>query len=347
MAATLISYTDKTNNSTSGLAADKKVSATDMNEIKDAVNDNAALHDSLQSEVTSLKAYSGATSFNFTYDSNTAAGDPGTGKFRANTALPATWTILYVSASDLNFNIDTILASMIAGSYIYIQDREDPKLGGFYTVFSVTDNTTYFTFVLNAPIGNSGSLTNGDLCELTLIPVPTPASGDVATDTIWDVKGDLALATGSNTASVMSAGTNGQFPVYDSTQSTGMNKANFPVKIGIQVGAAATDLAVGTAQQVFRMPFDMTLTAVQMGVTVAPTGATLVVDINESGASVLSTKLSIDATEKTSRTAATPAVISDSALAEDNEITIDIDQVGSTVTGQEITLYLIGYKNSI
>jgi hypothetical protein len=55
----------------------------------------------------------------------------------------------------------------------------------------------------------------------------------------------------------------------------------------------------------------------------------VIVDINEAGTSVLSTKLSIDASEKTSTTAATAAVISDSALADDAEITIDIDQVGS------------------
>jgi hypothetical protein len=49
--------------------------------------------------------------------------------------------------------------------------------------------------------------------------------------------------------------------------------------------------------------------------------------------------LTIDNTEKTSKTAATPAVISDTALADDAEITIDIDQVGDgTAKGLKITL---------
>ena len=81
------------------------------------------------------------------------------------------------------------------------------------------------------------------------------------------------------------------------------------------------------------MPHDMTLTEVRASVTTAPTGSVLTVDINESGTSVLSTKLTIDATEKTSTTATTGAVISDSALADDSEITIDIDTIGSTIAG--------------
>jgi hypothetical protein len=88
----------------------------------------------------------------------------------------------------------------------------------------------------------------------------------------------------------------------------------------------------------------MTLTAVRASVTTAPTDAVLTVDINEGGTTILSTKLTIDATEKTSTTAATAAVISDSALADDAEITIDIDQVGSTVAGAGLKVALIGTR---
>ena len=88
------------------------------------------------------------------------------------------------------------------------------------------------------------------------------------------------------------------------------------------------------------MPFAMTLTAVRASLTTAQASGTIfTVDINEGGTSVLSTKLTIDNTELTSTTAATPAVISDTALADDAEITIDIDQIGDgTATGLKITL---------
>lgn len=104
-----------------------------------------------------------------------------------------------------------------------------------------------------------------------------------------------------------------------------------------------TALTAGTAKVTFRMPYAFTLSAVRASVTTAPTGGTLLtVDINESGSTILSTKLTFDASEKTTTTAATPAVISDSALADDAEITIDIDTVGSTVAGAGLKVYLIG-----
>ena len=52
----------------------------------------------------------------------------------------------------------------------------------------------------------------------------------------------------------------------------------------------------------------------------------------------------IDAGEKTSVTAATPAVISDATLADDAEITVDIDTVGSTTAGKGLKLVMLGYR---
>lgn len=105
-----------------------------------------------------------------------------------------------------------------------------------------------------------------------------------------------------------------------------------------------TALTTGTAKMTFRMPYAFTLTGVRASVTTAPTGSTLIVDINEGGSTILSTKLSIDASEKTSTTAASAAVISDTALADDAEITIDIDQVGSTIAGAGLKVTLIGHQ---
>lgn len=110
----------------------------------------------------------------------------------------------------------------------------------------------------------------------------------------------------------------------------------------IAVTDESTDLTTGTAKVAFRMPYAFTLTDVRASVTAAPTGANLNVDINEGGVSILSTVLSIDAGEKTSTTATTPPVISDSTLADDAEITIDIDQIGSTLAGAGLKVYLIG-----
>lgn len=102
-----------------------------------------------------------------------------------------------------------------------------------------------------------------------------------------------------------------------------------------------TDLTTGTAKVTFRMPFAMTVTEVRASVSTAPAGSTIVVDINEGGVSILSTPISIDAGETTSTTAATQPVISDAALADDAEITIDIDQVGATTAGKQLVVTLI------
>ncbi len=105
-----------------------------------------------------------------------------------------------------------------------------------------------------------------------------------------------------------------------------------------------SDLTTGT-KLTFRMPYAYTITEVRASLTTAATGGTLLtVDINEAGSTILSTKITIDASETTSTTATTPPVISDSSLADDAEITIDIDAIGSTNTGKGLKVYIIGNK---
>lgn len=125
------------------------------------------------------------------------------------------------------------------------------------------------------------------------------------------------------------------------TLSTGGNPTQ---NIAIACSDETTAITTGTAKVTFRMPYAFTLSAVRASVTTAPTGSTIIIDINEGGTTILSTKLSIDASEKTSTTAASAAVISDTALADDAEITIDFDQVGSTIAGAGVKVYLIGSK---
>lgn len=116
-----------------------------------------------------------------------------------------------------------------------------------------------------------------------------------------------------------------------------------PVPIGIACSDETTALTTGTAKVTFRMPYAMTLTGVRATLSTAQaSGSIFTVDINESGTTILSTKLTIDNTEKTSTTAATPPVISDSSLADDAEMTVDIDQIGDG-TAKGLKVWLIGY----
>lgn len=139
-------------------------------------------------------------------------------------------------------------------------------------------------------------------------------------------------------------GAAGEFLVKDSSADHDTSWAPVPVALEYAASDETTDLATGTAKLTFRMPYRFVLTEVRASVNTAPTGADIVVDINEGGVSILSTKLRIDASEKTSTTSAIPAVISDADLADDAEMTIDFDQVGSTVAGKGLKVTLIGRR---
>jgi len=131
---------------------------------------------------------------------------------------------------------------------------------------------------------------------------------------------------------------------FSSTAGGGESPYKRTTSFVIACSDETSDLTTGE-KVVFRMPYAYTVEAVRASLTTAATGGTLLtVDINEGGTTILSTKLTIDASETTSTTAATPAVISDSALADDAEMSIDIDAIGSTNTGKGLKVYIIGNK---
>ena len=132
----------------------------------------------------------------------------------------------------------------------------------------------------------------------------------------------------------------------NSTSLLGSGNIDTTRTVAIQVACSdlTTSLTTGASKAYFRMPYALTLTEVRCSVLTAPTGSVVTVDINEDGTTILSTKLTIDATELTSQTAATPAVISDAGLADDAAITIDIDTVGASVAGAGLVVTLVGNR---
>ena len=171
-----------------------------------------------------------------------------------------------------------------------------------------------------------------------------------------DVTGNEALTIGNDkvtyakmqnvsaTARIMGRNTAGAGDMEELTAAQVKTLLAIPFEMEIAVSDEATALTTGTAKVTFRMPRAVTLTAVRASVNTAPTGANIIVDINESGSSVLSTRLYIDEDDKTSEHSSTDAVISDSALADDAEMKIDIDQIGSTIAGKGLKVTLIGTR---
>lgn len=117
------------------------------------------------------------------------------------------------------------------------------------------------------------------------------------------------------------------------TASTNAAKRTIMVKVGDETTAIATGV-----QHTFRMPHAMILTELRGSLTTAQVSGTIfTVDVKQNGTTVLSTKLTIDNTEKTSKTAAALPVISVPSLVDDGEITIDVTQIGNgTATGLKL-----------
>ncbi|MEM7311349.1 MAG: hypothetical protein AAF682_32080 [Planctomycetota bacterium] len=155
-------------------------------------------------------------------------------------------------------------------------------------------------------------------------------------DTI-DGAASLAISTENQAVELVSDGTS-DWVVFAYGAGGGGGSGNPTVPIIVAVGDESTVLTTGTAKVTFRMPYAFTLSGVRASLTTASSSGVVTVDVNEGGSSVLSTKLSIDQGESTSTTAATPAVISDAALADDTEITIDVDAAGAGAAGLKVTL---------
>ena len=154
---------------------------------------------------------------------------------------------------------------------------------------------------------------------------------------------DVLYSSAANTLARLAAGTAGKFLT---TQGTGSDPTwtNPTLSFIVSLTAEDGDLTVADDLAQIRMPFAFTLTEVRAFVNTAPIGAALTFDIEESGSTILSTLITIDVTEKTSESAATPPVISDTALADDSIIGFNCDVIGSSTAGAGGKIMLIGYQ---
>ena len=149
----------------------------------------------------------------------------------------------------------------------------------------------------------------------------------------------LAVAVGSAGAPVVNGGALG-------TPSSG-NVTGCTIFQATGFAGSDETTALTTGEKVsFRMPFAMTVTSVFACVTTAPTGSAIVFDVEKAGSSILSTLGQIEVSEFATNTSATPPVVSGGtqALVVGDHITIDLDQVGSTIAGTGFKLWFIGTK---
>lgn len=110
--------------------------------------------------------------------------------------------------------------------------------------------------------------------------------------------------------------------------------ATAPIVFAVAASPEEGQITTGTAKVTFVAPLDFTLTELKVSTTVAPTGANLIVDVNDAGVSI--NTVTVTATNTVGETTVSHA------LTEDDEITIDFDQVGSTNSGEGVKVYLKG-----
>ena len=161
-------------------------------------------------------------------------------------------------------------------------------------------------------------------------------------ESVLTTRGDILYENASGLAR-LAAGTAGKFLTTQGA-SADPTYTNPTLSFIVSLTAEDGDAEVADDLAQIRMPFAFELTSVRAFCNTAPTGAALEFQIEEAGSNILSTPIQIDVSEKTSSTAATPPVISDSTLANDAIISFNCDQIGSSTAGAGIKIMLIGYE---
>tara|TARA_R110000868_G_scaffold172691_2_gene408635 strand:- start:240 stop:785 length:546 start_codon:yes stop_codon:yes gene_type:complete len=122
------------------------------------------------------------------------------------------------------------------------------------------------------------------------------------------------------------------------------NTETIPIALGDEstvLATASTSVPVVT----YNIPYGFEVTNVIISATVAGTGAGLVtVDIHDDGTTILSTKVTLDSTEKTSATASTQPVISSSTIVANSLIEIFVDVIDTDNVCAGLKVWLIGYQ---
>ena len=225
---------------------------------------------------------------------------------------------------------------------------------------AIVDNVSGTAITKKATLANvvavysaeTATMTNKTLTSpiLTTPALGTPASGVLTncTGTAASLTAGTVTTNANLTGDVTSSG-NATTIASGSVDIGMVSVAAKTESISIALGDESTVLAAASTSVPvvsFHMPYAFTLTNVKVGCTAAGTGAALLtVDVHEAGTTVLSTKVTVDASEKTSGTAATAMVISDSALAVDSLIEIFVDLVDSNNLAAGVKVYLIGYQS--
>lgn len=103
---------------------------------------------------------------------------------------------------------------------------------------------------------------------------------------------------------------------------------------------AAGELEVGTDLFGFVSPYDMEVLNIIVGVKTAPTGADLIFDIHKNGTTMFTTQ-AFRPTLPEEELTAVPEIPEVVTIERGDVLTLDIDQVGSTIAGENLMVTIV------
>jgi hypothetical protein len=266
------------------------------------------------------------------------------------------WTATTNQAGQVNFDGLTnprtgtkavVITSGANGTYANFNSGGNLTIGGGYFVLYIRPSASWGNKSLIA------QLYNGTVARGNAVTIDDGLFGfnssTVSYQQIAIPESAFNLQPGLNVTSIRFTITGGgsaiSFNIDDVVKQANISTTNVSVTqafIGFAFSDETTALTTGDAVYTFRMPHALILTSVRCSLTTVSSSGTPTFDINEGGSTIFSTKVTIDANELISTTAAAPAVISDFSLADNAEIKIDVDVAGTGATGGKC--WLIGTR---
>lgn len=182
-----------------------------------------------------------------------------------------------------------------------------------------------------------GRKATGGIAALTVAELRTLLALAIADVTglqaALDLKATLAspALTGNPTAPTPSQGDNDT-----SIATTAYAQTELAFKLEAPTFSVTGAVVVATGKSRFYVEGNYTIASVRASADTAPTGATLIVDVNKNGTTVFTTQGNRPAIAISGNTATgTPDV---TTLAAGDFLSVDVDQVGSTVAGSDLTV---------
>ena len=99
-------------------------------------------------------------------------------------------------------------------------------------------------------------------------------------------------------------------------------------------------IALLTGTQRFYIEGSWTIVYVRASVGTAPTGASLIVDVNKNGTTIFTTQSRRPTIAASGFTALSGTPIEVTALTTGDYLTVDVDQIGSTIAGSDLTVQI-------